>query len=508
MRIEFESGEPRELSLELDARGRWVSSRVALECGAGESFEASLRLGEDCDALTVVAVPDPLCFVPVREPPTVVLVTSDTHRGDHVEGAPRAVAIETPALRALAERGVTFTDCFSSTNVTIPSHVAMLTGLAPLASGVTDNRTALSDEPPTLAERFRDAGWHTLAVTSLNLLSPENSRIERGFERTISPPATRAAEKSVEAALRLLDDAPDRPVFLWLHVFDAHGPYEPPAELARKFYGAAKNPRDASIEPEPGMRVPPYLPGVRDAEYVRALYRAEIANQDASLARLFELPRVRRGVVAFTGDHGEVLGRHDIWWAHKDLYPDTLHVPLILAWPEAAAGTRSEVPRSNVDLGRTLLDLAGLRRTEFPGRNLTGEIPASEPRFALGGGRTEASITRDGLHLILQLATSTDAEHRTARERHAVELYDLRADPECSRELSLSRRDDARALRSELVRWLAGWRGERFAGSKRTDAQSLKQLAELGYGSAPAANDASEPLIDAACSCERCAAWK
>lgn len=504
LRARLESGREVKQRIELDFTPRWHSLLVDLGAAKDEAVELTLSIAEPLEGYVLVGIPAPRMHVPEAAPRTVLLITSDTHRGDHVEGLPRSVAIETPALRELGARGVTFTDCWSTINITVPSHVAILAGLHPRDSGITDNQTMFADEPLVLAEHFRDAGWHTFATTSLNLLTPGHSGLGQGFERMIAPQATRPSQKTVDAALRLLDEARDRSVFAWVHVFDAHGPYEPPPPYDTRFYPAGRDPRSSAIEPEPGMRVPPNLPGVRDAEYIRALYRGEIAHQEAELLRLLAHPRVKQGIVALTGDHGEVLGRHGIWWAHKDVYPDTLHVPLALAWPGAPAGTRFESPVQNSDLGRTLLDLAGLERAPFPGRNLARLEASSAPRFALSGARTAASITVDGWHLVLQLALSDEPEQKTHRELHQFELFRLVDDPDCERDLAGDEPARAKQLHTQLVQWLAGWKGERFAAFKRTDAATVANLAQLGYASNTEAGDASAPLYDTKCGCVWC----
>jgi arylsulfatase A-like enzyme len=510
LRMRFESGEEQLQRIELDLRPRWHSITLPVKVTRGEAVELTLSLAQPVIGYVLVGLPAPRLHVPDAAPRTVLLITSDTHRGDHVEGLPGSVAIETPAQRELAARGVTYSDCWSTINITVPSHVAILSGLHPRDSGITDNQTMFAEEPTVLAELFRDAGWHTFATTSLNLLTPAHSGLGQGFERTIAPQATRPSTKTVDAALRLLDEAKDRSVFAWVHVFDAHGPYDPPPPYDRRYYVAGRDPRSPAIEPEPGMRVPPNLPGVRDAEFIRALYRGEIANQEHELARLLAHPRVKSGIVALTGDHGEVLGRHDIWWAHKDVYPDTLHVPLVIAWPGAPVGKIVDTPVQNSDLGRTLLNLAGLERASFPGRDLARleKLEADKPRFALGGARTVASITQDGWHLVLQLSKGDEGEQKTHRAPHQFELFRLRADPACEHDLAATELARAKLLHAQLAEWLAGWKGERFAAFKRTDAATVANLAQLGYASNTEAGDAAAPLFERNCRCEFCSSMK
>ena len=206
---------------------------------------------------------------------------------------------------------------------------------------------------------------------------------------------------------------------------------------------------------------------------------------------------MRAGVAAVTADHGEVLGRHDIWWRHKDLYPDTLHVPLILAWPGAPAGARVAAPVELLDLGRTLLDRVGLTDVRFPGRDLgelaEGAATASRPRFSIATGWRSAAVSVDGWHLILHL-----------RDSHRVELFERATDRYCERDLADTEVERARALRALLVEWL-GDAGEGWTGVQGADPAMLERLAELGY------SDQLEPggpggagAPDPDCACDWC----
>ena len=126
-----------------------------------------------------------------------------------------------------------------------------------------------------------------------------------------------------------LDDAAGKPLFLWLHLFDAHTPYAPPAPFDRAYYPKEKDPFAAEL-PAPDLDprlFPTNMPGLKDLEYPASQYRGEVSYLDAELARLFAVPRIARGIVAFTADHGESFGAHGVWWEHAELYPETIHVP-------------------------------------------------------------------------------------------------------------------------------------------------------------------------------------
>ena len=93
-------------------------------------------------------------------PQNIVLITIDTLRADRVG---RGL---TPAIDALAGRGVRFANARSAVPLTLPSHVTMMTGQLPTQSGVRDNGVVFTPQPgaPTLARRFHDAGLSLIHI--------------------------------------------------------------------------------------------------------------------------------------------------------------------------------------------------------------------------------------------------------------------------------------------------------------------------------------------------------
>lgn len=475
-------------TIDVDAtRLGWESVRVPMDPFVGVDTQVSFRLEAPVGADALLALAEVRLVVPAEEPATVLLITSDTHRADHVGVAGAGVPALTPALDALAARGVWFEDCFSSANVTNPSHVALMTGTHPRDTGVFDNKTLLASEAPTLADRFRAAGYRTFASISVRHLGHPTSGLGHGFDRSAHPRGEYSADESVRRIEGWLSEAADESVFIWLHVFDAHWPYAPPeADLARHWPAE----RDA-FDPEAPPLAVPYevlpgsLQGLKDLDYPRALYRAEVTALDRSLARLFDAPRVQAGVVGVTADHGEVLAEHGIYFGHAGLYVDTLHVPMILAWPGGPLGARVATPARQIDLGRTLLNLAGLEGVEFPGRDLARAIEApdapSDARYAIAASRTAASITVGGWHLVLHLRDEEPMGASVTYDAHQVELFDLSRDPACRSDLVESERERARRLRDRLVAWLVDAEPRGWVAGVSADPVLAAHLAALGY---------------------------
>jgi arylsulfatase A-like enzyme len=121
-------------------------------------------------------------------------------------------------------------------------------------------------------------------------------------------------------------------------------------------------------------------PGLRDKDYVIAQYDGEVAYMDACcqriITRLEELGCADETLIVITGDHGETLYDHEIWFDHHGLYECTLVVPLIYYWPgKIPQGVRSKAYSLHEDLIPTILDVCGLRKfargTKFDGVSLT-----------------------------------------------------------------------------------------------------------------------------------------
>lgn len=465
---------------------RWRPVEMPLDRWAGQTvtirFEVDAGRGQAGWLVAEAAV-----WEPHPDPASVLLISTDTHRGDHLGAASRPAGVATPALDRLAERGVFFEDCFAPTNVTNPSHMALLTGVHPRDLGITMNRRPLAEAARTLAEVYREAGYYTVAVLSTMHLGHVGSGLGQGFDRMIWPEA-RPAEggHSVTMVEKWLEEAGDRPLFVWLHVFDAHTPYEAPEDDLADYYDVTKDPYDPSLpelEFDPKL-LPAEMPGLRDVEYARGQYKAEVQYLDRELGRLLDKGRFADGLVAIVGDHGEGLGDQWVYFSHNELYPETVHVPLIVAGPGVPAGVRVSQPVTHTDLGRTMLDISGLEQVEFPGRNLLRFIEPGardEPRFQLSSSKQSASLQHDDMYLLVWL---TDHHHPHASrtwDKHEVELYDLSTDPDCRNNIAAQQPVKAKFLWQRLVTWLKSVQPTGWAADDVVEPEFLEQLKQLGY---------------------------
>lgn len=304
----------------------------------------------------VVAIAFVARTLPGRRSPNVLLVTIDTLRASRVGcyGHPNAA---TPTLDRLAAGGARFERCYAPAPVTRPSHATILTGREPYHHGVRDNLSmALRPEETTLAEVLAAAGYRTAAVVAAQPLASA-SGLAQGFEvydEALGPGSIdhfpeRRADAVTDAALASLAGLEEGDGwFLWVHYFDPHAEYDPPAEL---------------------------LEGAGDR------YDGEVAFVDRELGRLLEAVDLDGTLVVVTADHGEGLGAHGEPTHAYFLYDTTIQVPLILHWPDRIPpGTEVEGMARLVDVGPTILDLAGI--DEGPAVDGVSLVEA------LGGGST------------------------------------------------------------------------------------------------------------------------
>ena len=418
----------------------WRELSIPLGQFVGEEVEARFELISTDDSKRLAVIGSPQLVARRESPPTVLLISSDTHRSDHLGFLSGADGPRTEMIDRLAAEGVAFLDATSSINNTTPSHVALFTGLNPRDTGIVANAIRLAEAAPTLAECFAELGYATLAAVSAAPVCSQFSGLGQGFDR-YSNPGYRSARDSEETLAQLMSWLPDyegRPLFVWLHVYDAHSPYDPPPEFITPYYPEHLKPRDPGSPVANFDLAPDWDPDIADPVYTESAYKAEVSYVDHRLTELLSLDRFWNGTIAFTADHGETLRNgEENRFGHRGLSHSNLAVPMIFKAKGIGTGVRRAAPVQQIDVGRTLLDLAGHPEVEFPGTNVFQVSEQDDsPRFAMQANGFSASILSGKWMLLLGLRPTRSSGDERRDWFHNVTLHDIEVDEACRTDLS------------------------------------------------------------------------
>ncbi|MCP4806624.1 MAG: sulfatase [Proteobacteria bacterium] len=422
-----------------------------------------------------------------------LLVTWDTTRPDRL--GPYGGPADTPNLDALAADGLVFESAVATAPLTEASHLSILTGLSTVEHGVVSNGTMLGERPELLSHRLQDAGyvtgavvagfplhgkygwtqgfdvydddfgrlpgWHSLSLGRLSdqLFLPGNALRERD------------GTDGIRRALTFLDRHREGRFFLWVHLFDPHGPYEADAG------------RDAPRTGDPldlPAYWPPYHRQITDVDWLIGAYDRELEKTDRLtgelIDRLADLGIDDRTTVIVAADHGENLDEHGVLFDHgDDLYDPSLMVPLIVRSPGVEAN-RVACQVSTVDIVPTILGIVGAPDDALSGRSLI-TLPSGCPDAPVVSTTVAARHVDDPpIDIGYRLPHEKLIRHGdTSRE---PELYDLVVDPD-----ELFPVEDAERLglaEATLDALLAGEDIEALAAPE-FDEESIEALRALGY---------------------------
>jgi len=403
----------------------------------------------------------------------VLLLSLDTTRADHL-GCYGWHRNTSPHLDRLAEQGTVFDWCISPHIPTHPAHTTMLTGCDTMQHQIIAQgaKTELSPDVKTLAELLGARGYWTGAADNLGRWFSRGFDVYEGYQFAPDPEGgSRKGEAVTRTALSVLSQAAsqEKPWFVFLHYWDAHTPYLPPAPYHRMFFGGdERDPRNRSMEPilnfKPFMHYFRQWAGdVTDIEFLKAQYDAEIAYMDACLQHVFqrldEMGVTEQTLVLITADHGEELDEHEMWFDHHGLYDTNLRVPLIARMPGTIpAGLRVGGQVRLLDIAPTILEMAGVSETAgaapMQGRSVSPAFSGS-----LSGGTAEQVYLTECTWMRKRGLRTADWKLIVARDhpdihgRPPVELYDLRHDPGEQVNLADALPEVVESLSGDLESW-------------------------------------------------------
>lgn len=451
---------------------------------------------------------------PSRERPDVIVILIDAMRADVVGGSGARESL-TPNIDAIASESIVFERAYSAANRTARSMPAILTSLSAAVVG-----ESLSDEATTLAEYLQEAGYETYGI-STNPYVSEFYGYHQGFDGfhdpTVAPdylvmsplkildqllPAPgyhwglisaqlyyATASEVRSRATRILRDA-GRPLFLYLHLMDLHGPYLPPRAFLPPEYEPSDfvSYFDLMARLDKGTLEPALTrPTLANA---RQRYEGELRFADQEVGRFVEALR-RDGrwdeaLVWILSDHGEAFGEHD-WVGHSgsNVFSTLLHVPMMLK-PPRSSGLRpaiAEAPASTFDVVPTTLSLVGIE----PSRPLFGinlvdferHTARAPMRGVISDGFTPGGRLLSCIEGSWQLVAFVPMQAATGQP---IGLFHLDRDPTTRRDLLAANPRIAERLMASIRARLTDERRLSMQGeTKVADPEMLERLKSLGY---------------------------
>ena len=319
------------------------------------------------------------CSKEPEDRPDIVLITLDTTRWDYI----RSYGYETPNspnLDKLAAMGSRYLNAITVAGTTFPAHGSMLSGLYPRSHGARSNFHRLGDNVTTVAEILSDNGYQTGSFVSFKGMHYIGN-LDRGFktvsDRTIGKDKepTRLGSETLDMTLDwLTDTSTTEPMFLWMHLFEPHGPYDITPWFKSNF-------ADYSGIFQTGVSVSQVRNGrhnnydQKDIEAMRQIYAGEVHLADQYVGELIEQLKLRGNLdntlVIITSDHGQGMGENSQFGHGALLWESVLRVPLIIVDFRNPSRAVIDQRVGIVDIAPTILAGANINTTAtMAGRSL------------------------------------------------------------------------------------------------------------------------------------------
>src|SRR5437773_3040429 len=396
-------------------------------------------------------------------PANVVFITIDTLRPDHL-GCYGDKQIRTPNIDTLAADGTRFERAYTAVPVTLPSHTVIFTGTYPTLSGVHDfAANKLSPTQATLASVLKDNGYTTGAVIGSAVLDSRFG-LNHGFDFYYDHfDSNRLQESNLDEMERPGNIVADvtldwmsmnyqKKFFLWMHLYDPHYPYRPPATYSE--------------------------------EYRDRPYDGEIAFADAQVGRLIEFLKnkslYRNTLIVLSGDHGESLGEHGEKTHGFFIYNATLHVPLIIHLPGDMHARTVQNLVNLADLMPTVLAALNIRiPAQVQGQSL---LPLMFPKKEDNARSLYAETFLPRLHFNWSELRGVETENYHFIDAPKPELYDVGKDPGETKNLYADKRAVSEEMRARLATLIQRYgAGQELAQKTGLDPALMERLKSLGY---------------------------
>jgi choline-sulfatase len=357
--------------------------------------------------------------------PNILFVMADQMTPFMLEAC-NGMGARTANLSALVERGVQFTNAYTTSPICAPARSSLMTGMHVSRTGCYDNGDPFPSYIPTFAHYLTNRGYDVVLSGKMHFIGADQLH---GFKRRLTTDvypsdfqwsyplldekgstfnafdfAVQFQSKSIGAgwskelqfdeethfrAVEYLRHAPDKPFMLTVSYTSPHPPYMVPASYWEMYKDA-----DVPLPHYPADMDDCYSEldramirwygldktSIRSPEHLTAMRRGFCAlshyiddKLGELLAVLEETGQRDNTMIVFTADHGEMLGEKGLI-QKRSLYDWATRIPMIIDYPGAGCRT-VDTPVSLVDIPATLLDIVDAQPVRpLDGRSLMPAI--------------------------------------------------------------------------------------------------------------------------------------
>jgi arylsulfatase A-like enzyme len=385
--------------------------------------------------LAIISAALSFCCGGSGKPTNLIIIGIDTLRPDHLGcyGCRRATS---PNIDKLGAGGALFLHTISQSSWTLPSFASLFTSLYPHQHGVASDLSRIKDTVPTMATILKECGYATGAIVNSNVLAPEMG-LSRGFDfYSLVGRGARRADAITRDGLAWIDSQ-KTPFMLFLHYFDPHEPYAPPAPYDTLYDPGYRGTIGRAFIVD---KVFPRVPGAaltrhvsataEDWDHIKALYDGEITFTDQAIGDLLSGLAKRRllgkTLIVLMGDHGEEFFEHGAFGHGHSLFGEVIRVPLIFSCPEAVPKGRKIAQQVRIiDIMPTVLDLLQVKtKSRFEGVSL---LPLITGRGSIASG--------EGLLFPPELAYSEGILRGTAKFAITTSQWKIICEPGANKDI-------------------------------------------------------------------------
>lgn len=407
---------------------------------------------------TMFAAIFPLCNLKAADRlPNVVLIISDDQAWNDYSFMGHEI-IKTPRLDQLAKESAVFTRGYVPDSLCRPSLMTMVTGLYPHQhriagndpkKGVNRNEMLTNIKRlPTIPKLLAKQGYvslqtgkwwegnHKLGGFTHGMTHGDTTRGGRHGDLGL-----KISREGMQPIVDFIEDAGDKPFFIWHAPFLPHTPHNPPADLYKKYQAKVDSPHVA-----------------------RYYAMCEWFDQTCGelLDYLEESKHADNTIVLYITDNGWIQQKNSGRYAprsKRSQYDGGVRTPVMIRWPgKIKPMMDKETLVHSIDLAPTILKACGLKPTaEMSGIDLfpvtEGKKPDRDAIFGAIYAHDQADIENPAASLLYRWCVTADHKLIVPAGEGKTELFAITKDPFEKDDISGDNSDTVAALKKKINAW-------------------------------------------------------